>query len=633
MDKMNFQEMVKRSHRRSESYGIELSRSISTKILKGQDLENRLEANRDLITVAKPYIEELYHFVKGTNFFLILTDQEGCILYMVGDDDNLGLAQENLMVPGAFMSEEHIGTNAMGTALAEEKSVQVTGSDHFVEAYHRWTCSGAVIRDPRGRIVGSLDMTGNKESVHSHTLGMVVSASNAIEKRIMLNASNQNLIEKNKFIQTLMNSMRDGFLSCNLTGDILTANHESMKMFGYSEYEMLKMNVSDLIDGFSEIRDTCLKNIQVQNEEMQINSKTNKRFFSMSAYPVIGGEEEITGCIFIFRDVKNVRRMANRIVGRRAIYTFDKIIGESRALLDAIQFAKKVSSSKSTVLLTGESGTGKEIFAHAIQNHSLRKEENFVIVNCASIPRNLIESELFGYVEGAFTGARRGGQPGKFEIADGGTIFLDEVGEMRLDMQARLLRVIQEAVVTRVGSNELINVDVRIIAATNKNLKEEVERGNFRLDLFYRLNVLPVRLPALRERVTDIPLLIEYFSNKISKKINKQPVAIRDLDMGELMHYDWPGNVRELENFVELMINTERVPTPINREFRKTDKADEEYETTMMTIEEIERDHIDHILNKCDHNITQAAKILGIGRNTLYRKLKKHGMECSEMAR
>jgi transcriptional regulator with PAS, ATPase and Fis domain len=298
---------------------------------------------------------------------------------------------------------------------------------------------------------------------------------------------------------------------------------------------------------------------------------------------------------------------------------------------EIIEFGEQVADSKSTVLLTGESGTGKEIFAHAIHNHSQRKNKNFVVLNCAAIPRSLIESELFGYEEGSFTGAKRGGHPGKFEIADGGTIFLDEIGEMPLDMQTKLLRVIQEGVVSRVGSSSQFPVDVRIIAATNKDLYEEVTKGNFRLDLYYRLKVLPIYLPALRHRSEDIPLMTTYFINKISKRLNKAPIKIPADYMEKLMRYNWPGNVRELENIVELMLNTRKLP-----ELETTDQIlperyhmDTELSPEITKLDDFEKCHIENILKLNDYNLSSAAKMLGIGRNTLYRKIEKYQLHCS----
>jgi transcriptional regulator with PAS, ATPase and Fis domain len=273
----------------------------------------------------------------------------------------------------------------------------------------------------------------------------------------------------------------------------------------------------------------------------------------------------------------------------------------------------------------GESGTGKEIFAQSIQNYSNRREEPFVALNCAAIPKNLIEAELFGYVEGAFTGAKQGGQPGKFEIADGGTIFLDEIGEMPYELQTRLLRVMEEGTIRRIGSTEEKPIDVRIIAATNRNLKEEVEKGNFRKDLYYRLNVLPIRLPSLRERKGDIPLFLEYFMERKSKKLNKRKVELSSEYMEYLKEYEWPGNIRELENLVELIINTETIPLNLNNKISiKNDKDAATSEN--MSLEELEHIHIKRALKKYGYNITHASNALGISRNTLYRKMEKYGI-------
>lgn len=620
---------ITESHKRCLEYGIAKDMLFSKKIIEGEELQNRFTEKNELIITAEPFINEMYNFVKGSNFFVILTDEEGCILNVVGDEAILTEAYSLKMIPGAFMDEASIGTNAMGTALEEKKPLQITGNEHFINSYHRWTCSGAVIKDPDGNIIGALDLTGYSENVHSHTLGMVVSAVNAIEKTLKLNGSNEVLKNNAKFIETLMDSINAGIISCDLSGNIKTLNKHAYQMFGYTKNKMKEINISNIFSKWTDVKLICQNKKEFQNEDVLINSRTNKLYFNLSAYPIVGDDKEVYAIILVFKDVKKVRKLANEIMGRRAIYTFDKIIGKSEKLLEAVDFAKKVADSKSTILLTGESGTGKEIFAHAIQNHSSRKDENFVVVNCASIPRNLIESELFGYEGGSFTGAKRGGQPGKFEIADGGTIFLDEIGEMRLDMQTRLLRVIQEGVINRIGSNNEISVDVRIIAATNKNLKEEVDKGNFRMDLYYRLNVLPVKLPPLRERKEDIPYLIEYFSKKISKKINKRPVNISSEYIDILVNYDWPGNIRELENLIELIINTEKIPITLNANDATRVIENVNKKTNLLTLEELEERYIREILHKHQYNITLAAKILGVGRNTLYRKITKYNIECS----
>lgn len=534
---------IEASHERCRERGISTSNAYSMRMLDRKQLQERIEANKELVLCAEPYISHLYSFVKGTNFFAILTDSEGCILSVLGDEEILSESCRLKMVPGAFMDEINIGTNAMSLALSEKRPVQVSGKEHFINAYHKWTCSAAPIKNCEGNIIGVLDLTGYSETVHPHTLGMVVAAANAIER----------IMEAEKLNSVLEHSQRN---ICSLEGSIK-------------------------------------------------------------------GKESA------FYEVNTSRKLASRILNGQAIYTFDKIISQNTRFKDIIEYAKKIADSRSTVLITGESGTGKEIFAQSIHNYSLRREGPFVAVNCGAIPATLIESELFGFEEGAFTGAKKGGNKGKFQLADGGTIFLDEIGEMPADMQIKLLRVIEEGVISRIGSSKQIPLNVRVIAATNKDLKSEIQKGNFRKDLYYRLNVLPVYLPPLRERREDIPLLVEYYMKKTSRKLNRKPVNITSDYMAYLKGYDWPGNIRELENVIELVVNTGTVQ--MNQWYGENKIMDiKKAKCELLSLENIEKIHITNTLKEVNGNITMAAKILDIGRNTLYRKLEKYSIDCSE---
>ena len=632
---------IERGFRRCEDYGVEPDRVFSRRILCGSELAERMSARRELIITAEPFISQLYDFLKGSGFFAILTDEEGCILLVIGDDLILEQAFELRMVPGAFMDESSIGTNAMGTALAEKRPVQVSGKEHFIKAYHRWTCSGAPIHDPEGRLIGALDLTGSKEGVHLHTLGMVVAAVNAIEKTLALNVRNEAIIRQGRFVETLVDSITAGIVSADLEGGVLSVNRYALEMFGYSQTEFERLGLAGLLARWPDIRSTVLAGGEVMNEDVLVNARSNKVYFNLATYPIIGDAGLPYALILVFKDVKKVRKYANEILGQRALYTFDKIYGVSQGLRNAVDFAKKIADSRSTVLLTGETGTGKEIFAQSIHNAGSRREEAFVVLNCGAIPRTLIESELFGYADGAFTGAKRGGQAGKFEIADGGTIFLDEIGEMPLDLQTRLLRVIEEGTVQRIGESRQIPVDVRIIAASNKELLEEVERGNFRRDLFYRLNVLPIRLPALRERKEDIPILVRLYMDKLSRKLNKKPVPISQEYMDALSAQTWPGNIRELENLLELIINTEATPQlarediPIPADaagalLSLTGEVDERrlHPAGVSSLDDAEASHIRSVLQSTGNNVSHAAKRLGIGRNTLYRKMQRYSIAC-----
>jgi len=397
------------------------------------------------------------------------------------------------------------------------------------------------------------------------------------------------------------------------------ANSYTYELLGFNESDFKKLNISEMFTNWEDIVKRITVKESIFQDDVYVNIKANKNEVNLSAYPVTDINGNVYEIVFVVKDVKKMRKLANKVTGSLAIYTFDKVLGEDEDFKKTISFAKKIADSKSTILIMGESGTGKEIFAQAIQNASNRSKEPFVALNCGAIPKNLIESELFGYEGGSFTGAKPEGHPGKFEIADGGTLFLDEIGEMPYELQTRLLRVIEEGTVRRIGGSREIPIDVRIIAATNRNLREEMEKGNFRKDLYYRLNVLPLRLPPLRERLTDIPLLFNYFMERKAHRLNKKSVYVSDEYMEKLKEYNWPGNIRELENMVELIINTESIPMSFLQ--GSIDEKSLKSIKEPITLEEVELDHINKSIEYFQGNMSKAAKALGISRNTLYRKI------------
>lgn len=363
-----------------------------------------------------------------------------------------------------------------------------------------------------------------------------------------------------------------------------------------------------------------------------------------SGTPILGKERTFERGIIIFRPLKEIHKLVNRISGARATFHFEDIITGSPEMLRLIERLKSSPSSMSNILIIGESGTGKELIAQAVHNVSPRRRGPFIAVNCGAIPRELIGSELFGYAEGAFTGAKKGGNPGKFELANGGTIFLDEIGDLPFDQQATLLRVVQERSITRIGGREIIPVDVRIICATNKDLSLEMNRGRFRHDLYYRLNVISVKIPPLRERTNDVLLLFKYFLKKAELQTNKK-VKKFDHDVEKyLILYDWPGNVRELQNVVECMVNNmydsnlefEHLPTEIRNYspeltsstlLRQTDGISS---VTMREARALgrrlatttEKNQINELLIKHGGNITRIAREIGVARSTIYKKMK-----------
>jgi len=339
----------------------------------------------------------------------------------------------------------------------------------------------------------------------------------------------------------------------------------------------------------------------------------------------------------------------NRVTGTSKLYAFQDIIGESPLMQRCIQVAKDISSSKSSVVIHGESGTGKEMFAQAIHVNSRFAQGPFLAINCGAIPKDLVESELFGYEEGAFTGARRGGMPGKFEMANHGTIFLDEIGEMPVSAQVSLLRVIQERNVVRIGGHKPIHIKLRIISATNKDLAKEVQKGNFREELYYRLNVIRIQIPPLRERNGDVILLANYYLKEYSEDLGFGESQLDALAAKALRQYGWPGNVRELANAMESAINfakgqnitldclPEFLSAPYSHYPKSTSPFGHSPEPQVRSfaysgsdLKKQEAATISKTLESVDWNITKCAEALGIARNTLYRKLRKYGIERSE---
>ena len=611
-----------RSRKRCIAYGVKKDTILlDDKVLSPNELQERLSKNRELLVVAVPLMEELYNFVKGSNFFAVLTDREGCILNIIGDEKILSEAYAINMVPGAFMDEGSIGTNAVGTSLVEGAPIQISNDEHYIHACRRWVSSAAPIM-AKGKVVGSLNLTGYSGFSHSHTLGIVVAVVGAIERIMEINERNKKVAYDMEHLNIILDSLDAGIITSDIDGKINIANSRIKDMLGYKGERIIGKNISGFIHDWESIKDLLLSDKAFTNRDIMVNIEEDKIELNVSIHPIYEGDI-ITEVTFVFKDVRKARKMASRLFASRAIYSFDKIIGKDKNFLRIIEYAKKISDSRSTILIMGESGTGKEVFAQSIHNYSSRKNEPFIAVNCGAIPRSLIESELFGYEEGAFTGARRGGHPGKFEIADGGTIFLDEIGDMPNDMQMRLLRVIEEGVITRIGSANQIYVDVRIIAATNKNLSQETRKGNFRKDLFYRLNVLPIYLPPLRERKGDIPLLLDYFMDSVSKKLNKKSIVIPEAHLKTLKEFKWPGIIRELENYVERLVNTESLHIIDEVE----DKNSKNGGKAVLPLSAMEKQYIETVLEKYNWNITSSAKALDIGRNTLYRKLKKYNIK------
>lgn len=532
------------------------------------------------------------------------------------------------MCPGGNWSEPVKGTNAIGTALYEKKPIQIVAREHFCQPHHFLTCSASPIFDPEGQMVGILDVSGDYKSFNPHTLGMVVAAVSAIENQLRLHKTTSKLYVSYKFSNTLLETISDGILAVDNSGIITQMNSYGGKMLGADPKLSLGKHIASVAKKPGAILQVLSTGVEYRDHEL-VNEDTGKRV-NQSVSPLRDDTGRTIGALAILREHRE-RQSGRRTGSLVARYVLDDIIGDCETIAMAKKWAKIAAGSPSTVLLTGESGTGKELFAQAIHNGSSRKDRPFIAINCAALPDTLIESELFGYEEGSFTGSKKGGQAGKFELANGGTIFLDEIGDIPLYTQVKLLRVIQEKKISRIGSAGEINVDIRIIAATHKDLKEEVHKGNFRKDLYYRLNVITINIASLRDRMDDLPLLAQHFVAKLSIKLNRKNISISEDFLDKLKTYSWPGNIREMENAIERALNLLSdngvlVPELLHFDNPVSPKPGERI-TEVKSLKDIERDAIVQALNIYKGNILKVSAKLGVGRNTLYRKIKEYDIK------
>jgi len=610
------------------------------------DLQVMLKRNSRLIAIAEPFMKNLYRIVAGSGFVVALTDERGYVMEILGDHDMLINPMTESFFQGASWSEGDAGTNAIGTVLVSKEPMQVTGSEHYCRMHHGITCSAAPIFDRQGELLGILDISGASTAAHLHTLGMVVAGVEAIMAQLDSQEKNNQLNVINKRLTNIFNTMSDGVIMIDHNAIITDLNPVVEKIIATipGKVEVKSgLPVECLLGDKQAVIRKLLKNKEAFTDiEIMVEAGREMTHCLASGAPVTDAQGKVLGAVIVLRPMQQVQSLVNRFSGHYGTLHFSDIVGESKALLEAVRVASLAAASTSNVLLQGESGTGKEIFAQAIHNRSKRCAGPFIAVNCGALPRELIGSELFGYADGAFTGAKRGGKPGKFELASGGTIFLDEIGDMPLEQQVALLRVLQERKVTRIGCEKEIPVDVRVICATNKKLMEEISKGTFRKDLYYRLNVISITVPALRQRVDDIVRLFNYFLEKLDKHVRRFEIDKAVVD--RIVRYDWPGNVRELQNVVERIVSLtegnkitlENLP----QEIRDGQAASQQEELISQAgsasavkatwrqrmWETDERNEILAMLSQYKGNVSLTARSMGISRNTLYRKMKQHSI-------
>ena len=498
--------------------GLNPYRKNAPPTLSGNMLDELLRNNGLLMEISKPVMGMIEISVRGTGFIVTLSDKNGYVLEVYGDSEIMRMAEQNFYVPGCLRSIDHAGTNAIGLCLVEKKPIQLTGAEHFKVYHHPWTCSSAPILDDSDNPAGAITLSGRSIGRHQHTLALVTAAAENIQTQLRERSLIEEKHRLNSMLTSLYNSISEGLIAIDDGTDITHINDVAGKMLAIDNQALIGKSLQLVIQPDKSFIKAITSQKYFDGKEIRFDTPKGHRTFICSIDPIRNASGQKLGTFIKMSEKQRMIKIAKQIGGNYAKHEFDDIKGHSEILKRQIQFAKIAANTNSRILIIGESGTGKELFAHAIHSYSNRRNEPFVAISCAAIPGDLIESELFGYRGGAFTGARREGMMGKFEFADRGTLFLDEINSLALGAQAKLLRVLQQNEIVRLGDNQPIPVDVRVIAASSVDLLDEVQRDNFREDLYYRLNVVEIFIPPLRDRMEDMELLVDHILTRQSAK-------------------------------------------------------------------------------------------------------------------
>jgi len=593
-------------------------------------LRVKREKNRELIEAAKSILDDVAAMLTSSmsHFSVLLLDSEGDIIEMINHDTNL-------LCLGHHCSEMKSGTNAGAIALIDGAGVEVVGYEHLYPYAHNWHTIGVPIRNANHGIVGVFGVLHVDGPCPVLTMQTVSLGAQLIETRL----------QRDQLFMDVSSLMVERILEpavlVNQHGLILDLNDPLSHLLQKDKELLLGENICAYWSGdFNQNTllsgSICLDNpLKVLIKPNSKESKVKSFLCNLNKY-IIKPDSESSLLLFTISRSEHYDHLENleSLVGAPLTNAFASLIGRHPAFLRVIEDAQRAAQTASNVLIEGKSGTGKELMARAIHKESGRNG-TFLAINCGAIPKELLHSELFGYEEGAFTGARKGGSPGKFELASGGTLFLDEIGEMPLDMQVSLLRFLEDKTVTRMGGYKPKPVDVRIIAATNRNLAEEVQKGNFREDLFYRLNVVYLKMPSLGEHKEDIPLLIEHMLQRLVIRNNSRCIELSPEVMSRLCAHDWPGNVRELQNVLEssaILAGSGPVTLSCLPEYLRENNGQVRSSLTGANLKDVEKALILDTLSKYNDNISKTAQELGITRTTLYNKIEQLGIKRSKVA-
>jgi len=611
---------------RCKRMGVDPIRIPHHEILAGTKLKNLLEHHAFFIDISRPFMQNLHKFLAGSGFLVALYDKDGYILEIIGDENAFNHARRGEFVVGSLWTEESAGNNNVGTVLRLKKPIQIFAAQHYHRFFHNETDSSAPIYNPEGELIGGICLTGHYFRATPDTLGMVIAAAQAIENEMQTRKAARELQIAYRFQKTVITSIPEALITIDNQGMISLINDNAKKLLFPDENNIVGQPVHKVFGKENHRFLSIIRDYEtITDAEIRIFTRNTGYDYTMTCNTISDADGTVIGKIIILNEIKRAKTLVTKMIGAKAKFSFEDACGRNPRFLTTIEQARVVSQNSSNALLLGESGTGKDVFAQAIHNAGDRKNGPYVAINCAAIPRDLITSELFGYSEGAYTGSRRGGNQGKFELADGGTIFLDEIAETPLDLQAVLLRVIEDKSIVRIGGSRVRPVDVRIIAATNRDIMSEIRKGTFRKDLYYRLSVFSIHMLPLSERLDDIPLLVENFIRKHAQNSNGKVRRVKPQVIDAFQQYNWPGNIRELQNIVERMLNFARSDELtidlIPEEIRPTSAG--QHLEPIMTSREFERQAIQKMLQS-KLKKTEIARKMGISRPTLYRKFREY---------
>jgi transcriptional regulator of acetoin/glycerol metabolism len=607
-------EPLARSWRRSLAAGLlPTGRIADSEHASGNRLGHLLARNHDLLAHSRPVMEYLFEQVRHSESMVILADKRGTLMHTLGDTDFLGKAERVALTPGASWNEQHRGTNAVGTALAEASTVEIHGAEHFLERNGFLTCAAAPIMSAGGELMGILDISGDQRGRHPHTLGLVSTAARMIENRLLIAGCRHQIRLHLHAHPEGIGTVAEGILVLSTDGWIVGANRCGLSLLHLARADLGATPISRVIDlNFDELLSRH-KRRPGQPSPVRLHDGTSLFVQVHADLPVLSISPTVDKVVVAPKD---------------PLAGLDTGDAQWRSATDK---ARRVVGKPIPILVQGESGVGKELFARATHDTGPRRDGPFVAINCAALPENLIEAELFGYAPGAFTGSRREGSLGRLREAHGGTLFLDEIGDMPLPMQTRLLRVLQERQVTPLGGGKSVNVDLALICATHQNLREAADKGSFRSDLYYRINGLTVHLPALRER-SDFAALTERLLADLNPccEVHLAP----DL-LAKLSRHPWPGNLRQYASVLrtacamldpdEGCIDWKHLPDDMAEELAATKKPaqSESISRGTQSLRALSTVAIQQTLEGSRGNISEAARRLGISRQTLYRKINR----------